>query len=51
MQKLLDKLKALRQRIANTERKTQRVLIGSKIFIVDEKGNHAKDLKEHWGIK
>jgi hypothetical protein len=51
MQKLLDKLKALRQRVANTERKTQRVLIGSRTFIVDEKGNQVKDLKEYWGIK
>tara|TARA_Y100001963_G_scaffold55278_1_gene77304 strand:- start:285 stop:440 length:156 start_codon:yes stop_codon:yes gene_type:complete len=51
MQKLLEKLKSLRQRIEHGERKTKRVLIGRRTFIVDENGNFAKDLKEHWGIK
>jgi hypothetical protein len=51
MQKLLDKLKSLRQRVERGEAKTKRMLIAGKIYIVDEEGNHVSNLKEKWQIK
>jgi len=51
MQKLLNKLKSLRQRIERGQAKTKRLLIAGKVYIVDAEGNHVSNLKEKWGVK
>ena len=51
MQKLLDKLKSLRQRVERGQAKTKRLLIAGKVYIVDAEGNHVSNLKEKWKIQ
>ncbi len=50
MEKLLEKLKSLRQRVERGERKTKSILVGNRMFIVGEDGKFVTNLKEKWNI-